>query len=121
MFEPEDLQSANITRRTCLILLVTTPLALLFVLGACGLSPSVGKAWRKPNWRDNPFDFRQPLQCFHFIATSTIASGLGAFGSVTRLGPEVLLLASSIVAIGCGLILGLYIYVYAGGSRWERQ
>lgn len=45
---------------------VATVVGLQFVIGVQVVNSASAKTWTRPNWRVNPFNFRQPVQFFHF-------------------------------------------------------
>jgi hypothetical protein len=60
-----------------IMLVVFGAVAVQFILAAQAYKKSSHAKWKKPSWKENPFDFKQPVQFLHlgawaFIITSVI-------------------------------------------------
>jgi len=105
--------------RSLIFILGATPLGLLFVISLQPLNRRTDRQWAIPAWAQNPFNIKQPLQFFHFAAFFFLATG---FASVARLiitGPEYLYESLVPLAVGAGLLIGLYLSTVLYRSRME--
>lgn len=41
-------------------------IGLQFIIGLQAFNSMSAKTWSRPNWKHNPFNFKQPLQFSHF-------------------------------------------------------
>lgn len=65
--------------------------------------------WEPPSWHANPFQMKQPIQCFHlgawlFLASSSVTVLLTWFKS-----PQFILDALMPMVIGVGLMIGVHL------------
>jgi len=90
---------------------VFCPMGLLFIIGLQYLNPKSAPIWSRPSWRENPFNFRNPLQFFHLGAYVFVAQGivtlLRVMASSVKIYPEVFVF----IIIGLSTIVGLKLCV----------
>lgn len=58
-----------------LVIFAFFPIAMIILIGVQVVNPRSAKLWHHPSWISNPFNFRDPIQFFHFGAIITIAQG----------------------------------------------
>ena len=105
-----------------LVILISSPIGLLLVLGLQTVNPRSAKVWHRPSWRLNPFNFHEPLQFFHLGAYVCLAQGLAllarlAVSSVPFYVESLVPLAMSVgVLVGLQLAMLLYRSKMAAGT-----
>jgi len=100
---------------------ISRDLAIAFIGGAvCVLSwgtwlqmmaPIFTRAWLRPSWRLNPFNFRQPLQFVHLFAHTCLAFGLVVFARGAVSTVPISVDDSAFLMFGAGLWAGLHIFI----------
>jgi len=65
-----------------LVIFLACPVMLVVVLTVQSINPRSAPEWRRPSWLLNPFNFREPLQFFHFAAYVLLAQGLATLVKV---------------------------------------
>jgi hypothetical protein len=80
---------------------------ILFVVGLQAVNPWSASVWRRPSWCLNPFQAKEPLQFFHLGAFHFMAGGVVGLAAALFRGPAGVPLAVSLIAIGCGIWLGV--------------
>lgn len=91
-----------------LVIFLFIPFALNIVLGLQFLNKQSAKIWKSPSWFLNPFNFKQPLQFFHFAAFFSISFGLSALISLVWKGSNCIYQAALPLSIGVGLLIGIH-------------
>ena len=89
-----------------LVFFVFGVISMVFVLGLQATNPRSAAVWTKPDWHENPFSLKQPLQFFHMSGYYLIAAGGGAIvlAHIRHLsGLEPLLP----IALGVGVLVGI--------------
>lgn len=97
-----------------LVILFACPAMLVVVLAVQSINPRSDTKWRRPSWFLNPFNFREPLQFFHFAAYVLLAQGLATLVKVA-VSPipfyaEALVPLAMGVGIGGGIQLALLVF-----------
>jgi hypothetical protein len=88
-----------------IIVFVFCPIAMVIVFGVQRVNPRSAKVWHPPSWTRNPFDFRDPIQFFHFGAIITIAQGVVVLARVSLTSFHVEALVP--LAMGLGVWVGV--------------
>lgn len=104
------------------VITVFFPLGLVFVIGIQFFNPKSAPFWRYPSWQLNPFQFREPLQFFHFGGFTCFAYGVGeivqfSLRNSAVLSPEALIL----FAMGCGLLVGVWLCTIVFRKKMSRH
>ena len=118
---PETVKTSNVDWWACLALVFGVPVAVLFVVGIQALNPWSAPTWRKPSWTVNPFDFSQPLQSLHVTSFFFLAGGVAAFSSLPFHGWSGAPLAVSLVSIGAGSWVGVWLCVWCFRHKLVRD
>jgi hypothetical protein len=97
-----------------LVILFVCPVVLVVVLAVQSINPRSAAQWRRPSWMLNPFNFREPLQFFHFAAYVLLAQGLATLVKVA-VSPipfyaEALVPLAMGMGIGGGIQLALLVF-----------
>jgi len=84
-------------------------IGLQFVLAIQFKNKNSAEFWEPPSWNANPFQVKQPIQCFHLGAWLFLTSS-----SVTALltwlkNPKFILDALMPLVIGVGLLIGVHL------------
>lgn len=94
--------------------------AVLFPLAIQTSTTVADEAWSKPSWRANPFDWRQPVQSFHFggwlFVVLGISTAIYALAIASRNFMFVLPLS-----VGVGVLLGVKFAVVAFRRKFEPE
>ena len=84
---------------------------LQFIIGLQAFNPMSAKNWLRPSWQHNPFNFKQPLQFFHFGGWFMLASSLPYLPEVIEGNQESMFLAATLASFGLGMLLGVRLSV----------
>lgn len=95
------------------------PIGLLFVLGLQVINPRSAKAWARPSWRINPFNFRQPLQFFHLGAYVCLAQALVVLVRLAASQTSFYVEALVPLAMAAGVFLGIELVMLVFRARIE--
>jgi hypothetical protein len=118
---PETVMHSNVNWAACGIILLACPFAVLFVVGIQAINPMSAAVWRRPSWYINPFIFREPLQFLHLAAFDFIAGGIVALITLPFRGLAAAPLAVSLVAVGCGVWLGIQLCMVTFRNKMEEK
>ncbi|MCX2783648.1 hypothetical protein [Microbulbifer thermotolerans] len=95
-----------------------TPAAFLFgivglqvVIGLQAFNPMSAKTWSRPNWRLNHFNFKQPLQFFHFGGWFMLVGSIPYLPEIIEGNQECLFLAAMPASFGLGILIGVRLSV----------
>ena len=83
------------------------PIAIIVVFGVQRVNPRSAKVWHPPSWTMNPFNFRDPIQFFHFGAIITIAQGVVVLARVSLTSRPFYVEALVPLAMGLGVWIGV--------------
>jgi hypothetical protein len=83
------------------------PIAMAILFGVQRINPRSAKVWHRPSWTRNPFNFRDPIQFFHFGAIITIAQGVVVLARVSLTSFPFYVEALVPLAMGLGVWVGI--------------
>ena len=90
-----------------IIIFIFCPIAMAIVFGVQRVNPRSAKVWHPPSWTRNPFNFRDPIQFFHFGAIITIAQGVVVLARVSLAPFPFYVEALVPLAMGLGVWVGV--------------
>lgn len=96
------------TYKTLLIIALSLPFMLLFVISIQVKNPRSDKVWKIPKWNMNPLNLRQPLVLFHFAAFSFICHGIGAICALPFLKGPIIPEIFISLTMGFGALIGIW-------------
>jgi hypothetical protein len=75
--------------------------------------------WKKPSWHENPFNFNQPLQFFHFGGWFLLVGSLGCIPLVLDNVNTGLVVMAGAISFGIGLLTGVQLsyFLYSVSHR----
>jgi hypothetical protein len=92
---------------------------LQFVLAMQFINKRSPESWQLPSWKTNPFQFKQPIQFFHFGAWLFIASSFVTTLLTWLRNPKFILDALMPLFIGIGLLLGVQLSRFLFRSKYR--
>jgi hypothetical protein len=104
-----------------LAIFVFCPIGLVLVLGLQLINPRSAKAWFRPSWHLNPFNFRQPLQFFHLGAYVCLAQALVVLARLAVSQVSFYVEALVPLVMAAGILLGLQLVTLVFGAKIERR
>jgi len=84
-------------------------IGLQFVLAIQFKNRFSAEVWAPPSWNTNPFQMKQPIQCFHLGAWLFITSSFITVLLTWIKSPKYILDALMPLAIGVGLLIGVHL------------
>ena len=109
-----------ISWRDLAVIFVPCPLGLLLVFTVQAKNPHSANVWRRPSWKLNPFNFRNPLQFFHLGAYVGITQGVFTLVRVAYSSTPFYAEALLALVMGLGVMAGVYIAMVVFRSKVER-
>lgn len=102
-----------------LVIFIFCPIGLVLILAIQVVNPRSAKAWRRPSWSINPFNFREPLQFFHAVAYVCLAQGLVTLVRVAALSIPFYVEALVPLVMAVGIFIGLQAVMLLFRSKLE--
>ena len=102
-----------------IVIFVFCPITMGVVFGVQRANPLSAKIWRRPAWTNNPFNFRDPVQFFHFGAIITIAQGILVLARVSLTSFPFYIEVLVPLAMGLGMWVGVRVAVALYLSKFE--
>jgi hypothetical protein len=104
-----------------IVIFVFCPIAMVVVLGVQRINPYSAKVWHHPSWTSNPFNFRDPIQFFHFAAITTTAQGIVVLVRVSLASFPFYVEALVPLAMGLGVWVGVRVVTALYRSKFEND
>jgi hypothetical protein len=101
-----------------MLILAFCPIAMVVVFGLQRVNPRSAKMWHRPSWISNPFNFRDPIQFFHFGAIITIAQGVVVLARVSLTSTPFYVEALVPLAMGLGMWIGVRVVMALYRSKF---
>lgn len=101
------------------IFFIFCPIALILVVGIQYLNPRSDAHWTRPDWKENPFNFGNPVQIFHLGAYVFLAQGSVTLMRILMSPIDVYPEAFVTILIGMGVLLGLGLVQLAFRKKFE--
>jgi len=87
-----------------------------FILGAIGIQFILGInyrknssiRWKKPSWKENPFNYKQPAQFYHFFGWLVVIFSLSIICLGFFRGFDDFLYTLELLAFGLGILIGIH-------------
>lgn len=93
-----------------IIIFIVSIIGVIFVIGLQILNYRE-KIWIKPSWCQNPFNFKQPLQFFHFAGYFSLISGIASIMNFLINKNSLSFEAIIPLCMGIGVIVGVHFSV----------
>lgn len=103
------------------IIFLFTPFSLILIIGLQFLNKRASEIWKIPSWFLNPFNFKQPLQFFHFAAFFFVAIGVSSSISLIWKGFNCVFQAVLPLSIGIGLLIGIHLCLLIFKRKIEKN
>lgn len=102
-----------------MVIFVFCPIAMVLVVGVQRVNPRSAHVWHRPSWTGNPFNFRDPIQFFHFAAIITIAQGVVILARVSLTSFPFYVESLVPLAMGLGVWVGVRVTMALYRSKFE--